>query len=173
MTLFEFATDDLGSHDFVASQPIAPSEPLTVSAPHSVNQGVNAIPLTPVDWEGWEKDKRKYRSDPDTGIDISIRIADEYRNALNPVFDRIAAVAHGPKYGVGIVRIDIVVYRDDEFSDKSLQGDYSMQRPPDFRARRTAFELDENETAQIGKRLVQGNARHCALRGCKVTEIML
>lgn len=56
-------------------------------------QVTDTISITPVDWSEWkEKRRRRYRPDPDTRMDASLRLAGDHRHVLDAIYERIALV---------------------------------------------------------------------------------
>lgn len=66
------------------------AEPIGVAAPMN-QQAMDAIPSTLANWFGWRGKKPfTYRPDPDTRLDPSLRLADDYRHDLEAIYDRVA-----------------------------------------------------------------------------------
>ena len=57
---------------------------------------------------------------------------------------RLAAIGHRPEQRVGVVRLDVLVDRDDPLAGEAVQRRRAVERAPDFGLRRAARELDRD-----------------------------
>src|SRR5258706_13351951 len=67
---------------------------------------------------------------------------------------RIGAVGHGPEHGVRVVRVDVLVARDNVFPRRAVPRGRAIQRTPDLRRRRLAVHDEHHHLAQIRERLI-------------------
>ena len=73
---------------------------------------------------------------------------------------KVGAITHGPKQGVGIVGVNVIVYCDDHFAARTQQGGGAIQGPPNLGLRHFSIDHNGDHLAQVGQRFVHDHFFH-------------